>query len=355
MFNALVIPYAFDSKHQVFSHQVEVVNRLRCFFDKTTVLADSIAVNSLEDLQPDSCSEKTNLTIIKSDLGSRFRILNAINFVRQIDKIIVQERIALIFFFMTDTHAAIAGPLVRLKHRNVKQVLWYAHANKSIALRVAYRCMDLVLSSTKGSMPLRGKKIRLIGQMIDEKKFPLISRSRHTHEKLVYIGRLDVSKNLNLILGVFRNLRESRPAVSLSFFGAPIGTKSSDHLHQLKIRYKEEIDLGLLSFHAPVDRDNISKLLQHYDIFVHAFHGSLDKAILEATLCGIPVATINLEYQEIFGSWSSKPSSLLDEIMGILSLPQEVVMQEIMRRRALALKEHSLENWISCFEREVLS
>jgi len=42
--NLLVINYAMDEKHQVFSHQIDLVNKLASHFDTVTVLTEYAGV-----------------------------------------------------------------------------------------------------------------------------------------------------------------------------------------------------------------------------------------------------------------------------------------------------------------------
>ena len=47
--NLLVINYAMDEKHQVFSHQIDLVNKLASHFDSVTVLTGHVGVCRVSD------------------------------------------------------------------------------------------------------------------------------------------------------------------------------------------------------------------------------------------------------------------------------------------------------------------
>ena len=106
--------------------------------------------------------------------------------------------------------------------------------------------------------------------------------------------------------------------------------------------------LRWLSFQENLKRSEIPKCLLKYDIFIHAFRGSLDKSLIEATFTRMPVVTVNLEYLSIFGSWSKNSNSevtLETEVSALLGLTNDQIWKECERRSVIALAGHSLENW----------
>ena len=82
--------------------------------------------------------------------------------------------------------------------------------------------------------------------------------------------------------------------------------------------------------------------------FFHAYIGSLDKTLIESTMCRVPVITINPEYLEIFGTWSNLDEiTLVDEYTAMRKLTQVELKAELNRRVELAVQNHSLEHWIN--------
>ena len=119
----------------------------------------------------------------------------------------------------------------------------------------------------------------------------------------------------------------------------------------LKNKFKFEVNEGWLEFIPSIQRSQIPATLREESCFIHAFEGSLDKTLVEATLSGIPVATINKEYIESFGSWSNlnplRPLNLEDEFHALLSCDQVSLDNEISRRRKIAIDNHDLDGWIT--------
>ena len=82
------------------------------------------------------------------------------------------------------------------------------------------------------------------------------------------------------------------------------------------------------------------------DFFLHAYRGSLDKALLEATCHGLPVVTLNKEFIEIFGKWGrTNELSLESEFLALSNLDNVARNAEIERRANIVVREHSLDHW----------
>jgi hypothetical protein len=102
----------------------------------------------------------------------------------------------------------------------------------------------------------------------------------------------------------------------------------------------------------------VSNILNSHDVFVHAYEGSLDKALIEATLAGIPVITANREYIRIFGSWSSEIDAdselsvsqmITREWVALASMNCRDERKERLRRAHLAQKFYTEKIWLDNF------
>jgi hypothetical protein len=95
------------------------------------------------------------------------------------------------------------------------------------------------------------------------------------------------------------------------------------------------------------DRESIASLLPSYSFFIHAFRGSLDKVLIEATLVGIPVVSINKGFQDEYGTWSMKRTdSLIEELSAFLGTPREEILKKNEERYQESLNNHTIEGWI---------
>jgi hypothetical protein len=130
------------------------------------------------------------------------------------------------------------------------------------------------------------------------------------------------------------------------FLGSASTTKSQEYVNEIKNSWELEIQKGWLEFHESIPRHDLPSFLKLYDGFVHAFQGSLDKSLIEATFSNLAVATMNLEYQRDFGAWSSDSDSLESEIRALIARPAEELTFELVRRLEIAHQKHSFSKWI---------
>lgn len=342
MKNLLVYAYSADSSNQVFSHQLPVIDRIATNFEEVTVVVPTIKKSTtLWTHEIPQLNKKIKVLEVPWSQNRTFR--NTINLFRETLGLINKQRIDVVFYFMTETHAAILSPF--LWSKKIPQFLWYAHASKPLRLLFVKPFMKFICSSTSGSMPLRGNKIRLVGQMVDETLFKQHTLDPRFRYRIIHVGRFDPSKHIEALIESFLEINSSFPETKLSLYGSPTTESGFDYESDIKAKYSKAIKEKLLTILPAVPRSSLSSLYKENGVFVHAFEGSLDKTIVEATLAGLPVATLNKEYIRDFGSWGNSPVTLVTELESILKLSQENLQGELDRRRNLALERHSLNQW----------
>jgi hypothetical protein len=114
---------------------------------------------------------------------------------------------------------------------------------------------------------------------------------------------------------------------------------------------KSSVDSNAVVFKKAIKREEVPRILARSDCFFHAYVGSLDKSLIEATMVGVPVVTLNPEYIQIFGRWcNDKTLTLGSEYLALRSLSQTDLQFEIDRRYKVAIDHHSLKNWIKQLE-----
>ena len=267
-------------------------------------------------------------------------------------KLFRQVKFASVFYFMTETSAAIFGIYFRI--RGVKQVLWYAHAHLPLRLRLASLFMNSICSSTEGSMPIKNHKVAFLGQMVDAKLFTYSPKPILNEMSLVHYGRFDESKNIKTLIKVARNIEKRRPFSTLTLIGSPTNLEALKYQKAVLEEFEQEITRGVIKVLPACKRSELPMLLMDFNIFVHAFQGSLDKSLVEATLIGIPAVTINGEYLSEFGTWSGKkpndfsaPEEFLEyELEHVMSLEKTILFKELAYRFQIAISKHSLDNWL---------
>jgi hypothetical protein len=128
--------------------------------------------------------------------------------------------------------------------------------------------------------------------------------------------------------------------------GNASNSSSAIYRKELMQKVNHHIEFGWLDIREAISRNNLPKLLREHDYFVHAFQGSLDKSVVEATMCKLPVLSLNQAYVNEFGIWGSEEADLDSQFTFIRSQSSKTIFSEINRRYDLALSNHSLAHWI---------
>jgi glycosyltransferase involved in cell wall biosynthesis len=327
-----------DEKSQVFSHQIDLVNKLASHFDSVTVLTGYVGV----------CRVSNNVKVINFKWVAGKRVSSLLRFLGIFIKTIKKYRYSVLFSHMTSTHSAFISPITKLLR--LKHYLWYAHASNGVYLKVSRLLTNGIITSTPGSCPLVGKKINPIGQSIDKNRFEKQAHVNYPIKSLIHIGRLDPSKNIDLIIESVASLRKTHSELTLEIVGSPSSDKYKEYSHNLISKFSSYPYNSWIKFTSYIPREALPKLLQRKNGFIHSFQGSLDKTLVEATFSGLPVVTINREYLNIFGSWGSggnyEDLTLESEVLALFKMSEEDIKREIDRRYALAVSQHEVTGWV---------
>lgn len=328
----LVFNYAMDSQNPIFSHQVEAVTQLAEYFNKVVVITSSTGGYNVP-----------NNVVVKSSewlRGKPFR--NVLNLLRTAIPELNKDLV--IFFHMTDVQAAIISPIARLI--GIKQHLWYAHTSYSIYLRWSKLWLSSIISSTAGSCPVKGSKVVIIGQAINPKFFCFRNRKSDDLESGIHIGRFDPSKRIEHLISESLKIREFGFDIKVTQIGSPSGDTFESYHEKIKSLLAELGQSGWFTIKDSVNRALIPDILHRHDFFIHAFNGSLDKTLIEATMCGLPVLTTNQEYMREFGSWTGDFNSTLSEqYRYIVKMDPAKLNLELSSRYRKCLEFHSISHW----------
>lgn len=324
-----------NERHPLLSHQVDVVRKLSPHFRNITVLTG----DSPSEIMPSNVEVLNMNWVLGSPLRNSYRYLAALI------KIFVRDKPDVVFSHMTEVQSLLAIPFTRTLR--VPHYLWYAHKHKSSALRICRRFVTSIITSTDGSCPYSGEGVIAIGQAIDFDQFFRPPQSKLHRTEIVHIGRSDPSKRLDLIIEAFTFAQLRLPGLKLTIIGSPSSSESLVKLEEVKSKYQQLISNGSVVFLHSVTRDAVPGMLQNFDLFIHAYNGSLDKSILESVTSGVPVATLNDEFRLEFGTWSGdQTASLGKELMSCLLEDPSALVTRVKQQQENIKKSHSLDVWI---------
>jgi glycosyltransferase involved in cell wall biosynthesis len=320
-----------SENNTIFSHQLEIALRLSPSYSRIMVLSNELTTGKLP----------TNMTVLPTGWVNGSKLLSALRFFRIGTWALIRHRPDVIFCHMTEVQNLILAPLARVLR--IPIYLWYAHVSLSPYLKISYVLSNAIITSTKFSCPINGSKVIEIGQAIDSATFNG-PEFRGPIRKLTHIGRFDESKNISTLIETVSYLRNDYPELTLEIIGTPSNPKNQSYANSILEKYK---DKKWLNFQPSIPRSQVPNKLIESDCFIHAYEGSLDKILVEATFIRRPVVTQNYGYLAEFGTWSdSIPFSLELELRSLLNRPDQEIAIEVNRRHEIATNNHDISSWV---------
>lgn len=257
------------------------------------------------------------------------------------------------FAHMNTLFSILAAPL--LKPRGIPITLWYAHGAVTPKLRLAEKLADRVVSSSPEGFRLPSRKLTIIGQGIDTEAFTPTSQPAERPFTIVSVSRLAPVKRVEVMVEAARLLAQmpDTPPFRLRVFGTaePKYAAYQHGLRELVARYHLE---ALVEFAGPVVYADVPAAYQSADVMVNTSQtGSVDKAVLEAMACGLPVISANEAFQPILREWGDlllmppdAPDALAERLRRLMQMPPEARRELGCALREIVVRDHSLEQLV---------
>ncbi len=277
-------------------------------------------------------------------------------FYRTLNRLLNERTYDACFVHMNSLFAILGAPM--LKPRRIPITLWYAHGAVTPRLRLAEKVVDHAVTSSAAGFRLPSSKLQIIGQGIDTTMFTPAPTARDSDYPLTIISlsRLAPVKKVEIIIEAVDLLRQrdDLPDFRLRILGEaePKYTAYKQSLIQLV----RDRNLGdLIEFVGPVAYDRVVPELQAATIMVNTSQtGSVDKAVIEAMACGLPVITANEAFHTILHDWRDillmppdAPNVLAEKLAHILMMSAQERTQLGADLRQIVVRDHSLEHLIA--------
>lgn len=220
------------------------------------------------------------------------------------------------------------------KIRRKKILFWYTHKDVTFKLRLAEKCADKIFSASAESFRLPSKKLEITGHGIDTELFSPLPEL--PIKKLLTVGRITPSKDLETMVLTVKSLREDGFDISFDIVGVPYLTEDKEYLNALKDLVKNSGLDGVVRFLGAYSNNQIARVYREHGIFLHASKtGSLDKAVLEAMASGLYVVSSSEAFKflpELYRVDANDALSLASKIREILETRPENKLREIVIR-----------------------
>jgi len=274
----LVITQKVDKKDKVLGFFHRWLEEMASSFDFIEVIALGVG----------DCNLPQNIKVHSlGKEGKISRINKVINFYKLLFSL--KDRYDAVFVHMNPEYVVLAGWLWKVWQKPV--YLWYLHKSVTWKLRYAQKKVKKIFTANKESCRLVNRdNIVIVGHGIDTDFF--IRMDSHMDKKvfnILSIGRMSRSKNFGIAIDALALIKEDFKFTLI----APIIDKAGElykeelinKINQLGIANKVELSEGVLYEDLPKDYSRA-------DLFIHTSEtGSVDKVVLEAMACEVPVLT----------------------------------------------------------------
>jgi len=184
------------------------------------------------------------------------------------------------------------------QRHGVGHFLWYTHKGVDQRLKQAVKVVHKVFTASPESMRVDTPKKTVTGHGIDLQHFQSRGTSGPRAEgatmRLLSVGRLTPAKDALTLLRGLALLVERGLDAHLDWAGGALAPGDQAYAEQV-VGEAQSLGLaGRLHLHGPVAYPDVPKFYAGADLFVSGSRtGSVDKVVLEAMACGVPVLTCN--------------------------------------------------------------
>jgi glycosyltransferase involved in cell wall biosynthesis len=249
-------------------------------------------------------SLSANVEVHEIGGGTFFKkVLGATKLLHALLRVQKDKNNAMVFHHMSHYTAFILG--IPLRILKVPQGLWYSHSKKSILLRASYRFVNLIFTSTQAASPIRSKKVKYIGHGIDTKLF--FRAETNARAGTVSVGRVAPIKRIESGIEILNKCESPNLTFTL------IGTQPDKKYLLYLLEISERLNIQLRVF-SGMDQKKLPSILNHYKFYFAGTPESVDKATLEAALCGCIPISDNIAVLDLTGMrefWENEGFSIL--------------------------------------------
>lgn len=276
----------------------------------------------------------------------------AVEFYRILLRMLRCHRYDVCFAHMMPLFAVMAAPLLWVKR--IPTVLWYTHKSVTWLLRAATFCVDRVVTASADSFRLNSPKVRVIGHGVETQRFLPANPAEAVARPftVVTVGRLSRIKRLEVLLAAVARFREQNPdlPICLKIVGGPLTAQDQAYAAELKRQVAQQQLQETVAFVGRVPFQEIVPVYQQADCCVNLCPtGGVDKAVLEAMSCGVPVLVANRTFASILGAklahtllLEAEAAQLGDRLRLLAALQDGERRQFGRRLREIVVHDHDL-------------
>jgi len=247
-----------------------------------------------------------------------------------------------IFVHMNEEYVLLAGFFWRLVNKRI--VLWRNHKMGSWRTRVAMALSNAICHTSPDAFVARSAKAVLMPIGIDTELFPLQDRGSSESNSIVFIGRLDPVKKVEVFVEAVS--RVSVPC-KVDLYGSPTEPGSS-YSRMIAEQSQSLIESKVLTRHSAVPHASTPEIYRAHAVYVNLTpSGSFDKTIGEAMASGCLLVCANDAVREVVRPdlmvQASDPREVAQALEHAIGLSMEERLIETRKLRAYIEQHHSLD------------
>ena len=250
-----------------------------------------------------------------------------------------------VLIHMNPEYALLGGWYWRLMKKKV--ALWYVHKSVTKKLRSSIAFVDRVFTASPESFRIESDKKVVTGHGIDTEYFLPSARTPSDSLRLLSVGRISRSKNIDVLTDSFALIREEGIDASLTIVGEPITDEDQQYLTDLKRRLQQNNLSSRVTFTGGLPHSEMRNQYCTHDILVHLSEtGSIDKVVLEAMSCELPVVSSAESFKDILPKSAVIERNSPDDIVRAIKRIREQ-KPPVSTLRKYVIEKHGLQNLVN--------
>ncbi|MEA3449955.1 MAG: glycosyltransferase [Patescibacteria group bacterium] len=322
-----------------------------CLYEGQHDLPDNVKVLSLGK------ENNKQFSIFNFQFSNNFQFLNKLKYTFLFFRYIWQERnnYDKLFIHMNPEYIVLGGVFWKIWKKKIS--LWYVHRATPWQLRIAEKFVDVIFTASKESFQLKSNKVKVVGHGIsldkvkDERcKMQDTNKFQDTNFKILYVGRISRIKNQGLLIRAIDILDDKNVQVQL--VGAPLNFDDEKYKEELKNLVKKNNLENQIEFVGAVPNKDIVKYYSEANLAINLCpSGGMDKAVLEAMACKLPVMVLNKTFAELIGEEdlvlkTDDAEELIGKIGRVMSWNQDKIRDTGERLKKLVKDKYGLDNLV---------
>ncbi len=248
-----------------------------------------------------------------------------------------------VFVHMNQEYVLMGGPLWLLLNKKI--FLWRNHYAGTLLTRIAGHFSTKVFCTSKFSYTASFKNTQIMPVGVDETSGRMDEPITRISNTILFLGRLDISKNPDVLIKALGILKKQEVSFKASFVGG-MSNPESKYQEELEVLARDLSIFEDIDFVGAVPNTETFRYYRSHEVFVNCSKsGMFDKTIFKACVCGCLVLTTSRDFKDLAGDTFSFPEGdhkiLADKIIGFLKFSEEEkrLAQEKLQK---VIQSHSL-------------